>query len=106
MTDDEIHTGSFGSVPLAVHEAGEILSRYIERNPDRYIRQEYNAQIDTARAVVADHIGVERDTCVFVPGVSAGIATVLRNFKWTSQDIIVSSVFFSPGLLQIYPFSD
>ncbi|KAJ3930309.1 MAG: pyridoxal phosphate-dependent transferase [Lentinula lateritia] len=94
MLDEEytnLNHGSFGSVPLAVHEAGEILSRYIERNPDRYIRQEYNAQIDTARAVVADHIGVERDTCVFVPGVSAGIATVLRNFKWTSQDIIVST---------------
>ncbi|KAJ4469874.1 pyridoxal phosphate-dependent transferase [Lentinula aciculospora] len=92
MLDEEytnLNHGSFGAVPRAVHEASDVLARYIECNPDRYIRQEHTARIDTARAVIANHIGVDRDTCVFVPGVAAGIATVLRNFQWTSQDIIL-----------------
>ncbi|KAJ3990989.1 pyridoxal phosphate-dependent transferase [Lentinula boryana] len=94
MLDDEytnLNHGSFGSVPKAVHEASELLSRYIESNPDRFIRLEHSALIDAARAVVAEHIGVDRDTCVFVSSVSAGIATALRSFPWSSQDFIVCS---------------
>ncbi|KAJ3820741.1 pyridoxal phosphate-dependent transferase [Lentinula raphanica] len=86
-----LHQRSFGSVPKAVHEASELLSRHFERNPDWYIREEHPARVDAARAVVAEHLGVDQDTCVFVPSVAAGMATVLRNLSWTSRDVIVCS---------------
>ncbi|KAF5392953.1 hypothetical protein D9757_001270 [Collybiopsis confluens] len=92
MMDDaytNLNHGSFGTVPLSVHQASELHARYVESNPDRYIRAEHCARIDAARAQVAEFVGADPDTCVFIPSVAFGFATILRHFHWTSEDTIV-----------------
>ncbi|KAH9841070.1 pyridoxal phosphate-dependent transferase [Rhodofomes roseus] len=44
---------------------------------------------DATRQQVAELIGAETSECVFVPNVSHGINTVLRNFEWEDPDVLL-----------------
>lgn len=83
--------GSFGSIPISVDEACNALSKRIESNVDEFIRNKMFTGIDSARSLIANHIGVDKDTCVFVPSVAYGINTILRNFTWSASDVLIHS---------------
>lgn len=43
---------------------------------------------------VAGLIGAQPDECVFVANVATGINTVIRNFEWCEDDILVISTWY------------
>ncbi|TFY60918.1 hypothetical protein EVJ58_g4845 [Rhodofomes roseus] len=84
-----LNHGALGSVPRPVARAYERLSEQVEANPDRFMWFEYWPKLDEVRASVAKLIGASPDECVFVPNVSHGVNTVLRNFAWNKGDFIM-----------------
>ncbi|KAH9920624.1 pyridoxal phosphate-dependent transferase [Fomitopsis serialis] len=88
-----LNHGALGSVPRPVAQACERLSTQVEANPDRFMWFTYWPALDEVRASVAELIGARPDECVFVPNVSHGVSTVLRNFEWCEGDVVVISVF-------------
>ncbi|KAL0954146.1 hypothetical protein HGRIS_005283 [Hohenbuehelia grisea] len=85
-----LNNGSYGSLPLPVLAQCNALTLEIERNPDVFHRRNYQNPLKRVREQVADIIGAHADECVIVPNASHGINTVLRNFDWESQDIIIA----------------
>ncbi|KZT66481.1 PLP-dependent transferase [Daedalea quercina L-15889] len=84
-----LNHGALGSVPRPVARACEELAAQAEANPDRFMWFTYWPMLDDARAAVAALVGASPDECVFVPNVSHGVSTVLRNFEWRAGDFIV-----------------
>jgi hypothetical protein len=82
--------GSFGSLPKPVLSVCNALTLEIEKNPDHFHRLAYQAPLVSVRERLAQLIGAETDECVIVPNASHGINTVLRNFEWHKDDIIVA----------------
>ena len=78
-------------MPLPVARACEKLAAQVEANPDRFMWFTYWPMLDEVRAAVAALVGASPDECVFVPNVSHGVSTVLRNFEWKQGDYIVTS---------------
>ncbi|KAF8581075.1 PLP-dependent transferase [Ramaria rubella] len=86
-----LNHGSYGSVPRPVAEALEVLSNEIESRPDRFIRTKYNDRLTTVRERLANLVGAKVDEIVIVPNATHGINTVLRNFEWSSEDVLVGA---------------
>lgn len=64
----------------------------VERNPDYFLRMEFEPRLNKLRGRVAELLGADRDEVVFVPSVANGMNTVLRNFEWEEGDILVPSM--------------
>jgi selenocysteine lyase/cysteine desulfurase len=61
----------------------------MESRPDAYLRYEYPALLDEARAGIAALLRVRVDDVVFVPNATTAINTVLRNLVFAPGDVIV-----------------
>ena len=85
------HIGSYGSLPRPVMEAVDALSREVESRPDKFMRRTYPAKLDTVRERLARFIGAEADEVVMVPNATLGLNTILRNFIWNPEDVIIGS---------------
>lgn len=88
---DRCIEGSYGSLPMPVRVACDKLSARIEANPDKFLRIERVHHWIEARTRVAKLIGANTDECVLVPNTLHGINTILRNFEWHEEDIIIES---------------
>jgi selenocysteine lyase/cysteine desulfurase len=60
-----------------------------EAYPDRFIRYDYPKLLDGSRKHLANYLRAPVDNIVFVPNVTVGINTVLRNLKYESGDQIL-----------------
>ncbi|KAI0041920.1 PLP-dependent transferase [Auriscalpium vulgare] len=86
-----LNHGSYGSVPGPVVAASQVIAAGIEANPDKFMRLDAADKIPTARRRMEQLVGAGPDEVVFVPNASHGINTVLKNFVWNKEDIIVAA---------------
>ncbi|KAL0945444.1 hypothetical protein HGRIS_000934 [Hohenbuehelia grisea] len=85
-----LNNGSYGSPPLPVLAACNSLSNEAESNPDLFIRLTCRPLLKRVRQQVADLVGAHVDECVMVTNASLGLNTILWNFEWERQDIIIA----------------
>ncbi|KAH7884330.1 pyridoxal phosphate-dependent transferase [Phlebopus sp. FC_14] len=86
-----LNHGSYGSLPLPVRAYCDDLTTKIESNPDKFIRIDCVKYLDTVRERLAKLIGAETDECVLVPNTSHGVTTVLRNFSFNKEDVLIGT---------------
>ncbi|KAL1739466.1 pyridoxal phosphate-dependent transferase [Schizophyllum fasciatum] len=87
-----LNNGSFGVIPHYVEEATRRLAEAGEANPDLFMRQgRFWRAIDRSRQVIAEYVGADVDTCVFVPNTATGVNTILRSITWSEDDLLVYS---------------
>ncbi|TDL14420.1 PLP-dependent transferase [Rickenella mellea] len=84
-----LNHGSYGSVPLPVLEACDKIGREQDACPDKFYRLLLIPRLEAARSQLATFVGAATDEVVFVPNATHGINTVLRNFIWHADDVIV-----------------
>ena len=85
--------GSYGTPPKAVLQYAFEVSQEIENNPERFHRYGYQDRLNEARSQVASLIGAQTDECYIVANATAGVNTVLRNFSWDKDDIIITCAY-------------
>lgn len=85
----ESHPGSYGSSPYVVHKAAQELSLKLEAMPDKFLRLDYLEYLGSSRERLAKLVNVHQDEIVLVSNVSVGIQTVLANFEWKTEDVII-----------------
>lgn len=61
----------------------------MEARPDTFLRYTYPDLLLNSRAAVAPLLGVSMDEVVFVPNVTTGVNTILRNLVYQEGDVIV-----------------
>ncbi|KAI5893649.1 PLP-dependent transferase [Schizophyllum commune H4-8] len=87
-----LNNGSFGVIPHYVEEATRRMAEVGEANPDMFMRQgRFWRAIDRSREVIAEYVGADIDTCVFVPNTATGVNTILRSIPWAEDDLLVYS---------------
>ncbi|KAF5361898.1 hypothetical protein D9756_002035 [Leucocoprinus leucothites] len=84
-----LNNGSFGTAPYVVHKVANDLTLKLEANPDRFLRLDYLQYLTDVREKLAKMVNAQRDEIVLVPNASVGINTVLRNFEWEKDDVII-----------------
>ena len=82
-------TGSYGSPPRPVIEAGRAISDEIEDFPDRFMRRSWLPRLNKVRQQTASLIGAQQSDIVIVPNVTVAISTILYNINWVEGDLIV-----------------
>lgn len=76
-------------MPIPVSAAAEATLSSIEGNADRLFHLHLPERLDPARHRMAQFVGAGPEEIVFVPNVSHGLNTILRNFVWNKEDIII-----------------
>ena len=98
--------GSYGTLPLPVLQDSEERAREVEKNPDRFMRLTYTPLLKESRNKVAQFLEVDTDEIVLVPNATHGVNTVLRNFIWNKDDVIIFSMkiytFYSKSYLTVH----
>ncbi|KAF7344184.1 putative aminotransferase family protein [Mycena venus] len=84
-----INHGSFGTYPKPVQDALRNWQNRAEARPDHFLRYDYPVELRRSRALMADYLNVPFETVVFVPNVTMGVNTVLRNLEYDDGDVIV-----------------
>ncbi|CEL07316.1 hypothetical protein ASPCAL10476 [Aspergillus calidoustus] len=84
-----LNHGSFGTYPLAVRNVLRQYQDQVEGRPDPFIRYNTPKELDKSREAVARLLNVPRDECVFVKNATTGVATVLQNLPFESNDVII-----------------
>ncbi|TEB22225.1 PLP-dependent transferase [Coprinellus micaceus] len=85
-----LNNGSYGTPPRAVLQAAFDITTEIEANPERFHRFGYQERLKEARANIAGLIGAHQDECFLVNNATTGVGTVLRNFEWEKDDVIIT----------------
>lgn len=86
-----LNHGSFGACPRPVLEAQARQREQMEREPVRFFLRELEAQLDQARAALADFVGADADDLAFVPNATAGVNTVLRSLALEPGDELLTT---------------
>ncbi|KAH6880982.1 pyridoxal phosphate-dependent transferase [Coprinopsis sp. MPI-PUGE-AT-0042] len=84
-----LNNGSYGTIPTPVAEAAAEWTKIIERNPDRFHKITFMPKLVESRKQVAEFINADLDEVVLVNNTTTGINTVLRNFEWDKEDVLI-----------------
>ena len=76
-----LNHGSFGGCPRAVLDVQRGWRDEMERNPVRFMMQDLQTALDRSRKVLADFLGTDGDSLVFVPNATVGMNTVFRSME-------------------------
>ncbi|KAJ5826283.1 hypothetical protein N7474_003421 [Penicillium riverlandense] len=88
-----LNHGSFGAHPAVVGAAQRKFLDIADASPDIYVRQQHVSYLDAAREATAKLLNIPTDECVFVKNATTGVATVLHNLAFKSNEAIV---YFDP----------
>ena len=86
---DFLNHGSFGATPRPVQDAQAEWRRRLESQPVRFFQREMEGELDKARAVLSDFLGVRHHDLAFVPNATAGVNAVLRSYDLAQGDQIL-----------------
>ncbi|MFT5050731.1 MAG: isopenicillin-N epimerase [Chlamydiales bacterium] len=84
-----LNHGSFGACPAPVLEFQSELRKRMESSLVRFMARELEAQLDEARAVLAEFVGAEPENVAFVPNATSGVNAVLRSMDLNAGDEIL-----------------
>ncbi|KAN0096323.1 PLP-dependent transferase [Hyaloscypha variabilis] len=80
-----LNQGSFGAFPHVVRQKQREYQDACERRPDPFIRYDYPRLLDVSRAAIAKVLNAPLSTIVFVPNVTTGVNTIIRNIVWNTD---------------------
>jgi isopenicillin-N epimerase len=81
-----LNHGSFGSCPRPVLKFQQALQERLERQPVKFLIDEFEPLWDEARRSLAQFVGADADDLVFVANTTAGVSTVLRSLEFKRGD--------------------
>lgn len=84
-----LNHGSFGAAPLHVLEVQDDWRRRLESNPVRFFDEEYYPALSEARHRLADFVGSDEETTVFVNNATTGVNAVLKSMQLEAGDEVV-----------------
>lgn len=87
----QLNHGSFGASPVPVLEAQDGWRRRLERNPTRFMVEEYEPALDDARARLASLVGADPTDLVFVSNATTGVSTVVRSLSFEPGDELLTT---------------
>src|SRR5450755_2912837 len=77
-----LNHGSFGSCPRPVLKFQQALQERLERQPVKFLVDEFEALWDDARRSLAQFVGADEEDLVFVTNATAGVNAVLRSLEF------------------------
>lgn len=86
-----LNHGPFGAVPIPVQQRQEEWRRRIEREPVRFMVEDLEPALDSARAAVARFVGCPAADMAFVHNATAAVNTVVRSIRWRPGDELLIS---------------
>lgn len=87
-----LNFGSFGATPAPIFDAYQKWQRVLEAEPVQYIVFDGPGYLQTARAALAEYIGVaDKDDLVFVTNPSFAVNMVAKNFPLQPGDEILTT---------------
>ncbi|HYM03829.1 MAG TPA: aminotransferase class V-fold PLP-dependent enzyme [Stellaceae bacterium] len=88
-----LNHGGYGLTPHAVLAAQAEWRMRIERNPTRFMTQDYPEALRAAAAALAEHIGAAASDVVFVENATTGCNAVLRSLDFRpGEEILTTSL--------------
>ncbi|KAH6912178.1 pyridoxal phosphate-dependent transferase [Coprinopsis sp. MPI-PUGE-AT-0042] len=84
-----LNNGSYGTPPRPVLQAALELQHKIEKNPDLFHKITYQPMLIESRAQLAKFLNVQTDELVLVQNATTCVSTVLRNFFWEKDDVLI-----------------
>ena len=99
LSPDVVHLnhGSYGGCPRAVTDASNAIRARLDAAPMRFYLLEWQAELDRARAAVAELVHTDPERLVFVPGATAGVAIALAAAPLATGDEIVTTTHAYPA---------
>ncbi|MBD2123647.1 aminotransferase class V-fold PLP-dependent enzyme [Trichocoleus sp. FACHB-262] len=86
-----LNHGAFGACPKPVLEVQQQFRLRLEQQPLRFLAQDLEGLLDSARQVLAEFVGADPLDLVFVPNATTGINTVLRSLHFTPDDELLTT---------------
>jgi isopenicillin-N epimerase len=86
-----LNHGSFGSCPRPVLKFQRALQDRLERQPVKFLIDEFEPLWDDARRTLAQFVGADPDDLVFVPNATSGVNAVLRSLEFKRGDELLTS---------------
>nr|WP_199296246.1 aminotransferase class V-fold PLP-dependent enzyme [Trichocoleus sp. FACHB-591] len=86
-----LNHGAFGACPKPVLEVQQQFRLSLEQQPLRFLAQDLEGLLDSARQVLAEFVGADPLDLVFVPNATTGINTVLRSLHFTPDDELLTT---------------
>lgn len=88
---DFLNHGSFGACPRVVLEAQRVIRDRMEAHPMRFMMDELEPLLDTARVALGKVVGAKGEDLVFVPNITHGVNTVLRSLELKPGDELLTT---------------
>ncbi len=86
-----LNHGSFGACPIPVLEYQAQLRDAMERNPVRFLVNEYPERLNAVRQQVAQFVNARSEDIVFVNNTTSGVNAVLRSLVFAPGDEILTT---------------
>ena len=86
-----LNHGSFGSCPRPVLKFQHALQNRLERQPVRFLIDEFEPLWNEARRTLAQFVGADTDDLVFMPNATTGVNTVLHSLKFKRGDQLLTT---------------
>jgi isopenicillin-N epimerase len=94
LLDPEItflNHGSFGATPQPVFERYQKWQRELENQPVEFLGRRANSLLSSAREVLANYLGTQRDNLVYVTNVTEALNIIARSLKLEIDDEVLAS---------------
>ncbi|TFL02279.1 PLP-dependent transferase [Pterulicium gracile] len=82
--------GAYGGLAKPVRDYYEEITARIESNPELFMRFHSGPLSADVRERIAGFIGAEADECVLVTNATMAVTTIMKNFMWHAEDVIIT----------------
>ena len=86
-----LNHGSFGACPWVVLRAQQELRDRLERRPGRFLDDDLEGLLDSARSELAAFLGGDPENLAFVQNATTGVNTVLRSLRFATGDELLTT---------------